>query len=183
MTRCRWLLLLVFAAIAWPIDAQVPPDLAGYVTLDKAITTTVKRLPFALQQPGHLGIGVENDGAAIKVVRVEIGSSAHKAGLEVGDTIKQLDGAAIGGIDSLRQTVATKRPGQDLELALERDGKPLKLTVKLSAPSNPLGDAAPSKAILGVQLDNTDKGVKIVSVTAGSPASRRKTSSLGPSRC
>ncbi|MEQ8817721.1 MAG: RIP metalloprotease RseP [Thalassobaculum sp.] len=59
---------------------------------------------------------------------VVAGSAAEQGGVKVGDTFVTVDGAAIERFDDLRRAVF-ERPGQPIELVVERDGSRIPLTV------------------------------------------------------
>lgn len=59
---------------------------------------------------------------------VQLGSPAAKAGVKAGDMLLKVDGQPIGDPMTLPFRLATK-PGVKVALSIERDGKPLELTV------------------------------------------------------
>jgi putative serine protease PepD len=50
------------------------------------------------------------------------GGPAARIGLHEGDRIEAMDGAAVASIDALLDEISRRRPGQDVELTVVRDG-------------------------------------------------------------
>ena len=77
-----------------------------------------------------VGIGTSEDG------RTEIGSidpesPAELAKLREGDVVLRIAGRDVTGPDVLASEIRKRKPGQDITLSIERDGKPLDVKVKL----------------------------------------------------
>lgn len=64
-----------------------------------------------------------------QVIQVDDESSAAAAGLRVGDVLRSLDGLTIDGSATLQRKVGDYRWGDTAVLSIERDGKPLTLTL------------------------------------------------------
>jgi serine protease Do len=92
---------------------------------------------------GYMGIGisdvtpenakffhVENNEGAV-VTQVEPDSPAGKAGVKVGDVIRELDGHQISDASQLQIEVGQKQPGSSIKLGVLRDGKTENLSVTL----------------------------------------------------
>ncbi len=110
---------------------------------------------------GFLGITVNNldqdtaeafglssrDGAL--VAEVSPGRAADKGGVEHGDIVVEIDGAAIVDTRELIDTISAMPPGTEVELTVIRDGKPRKLEIELEAREavgeTPAPDAEPSR--------------------------------------
>jgi predicted metalloprotease with PDZ domain len=73
-----------------------------------------------LSQPDFRGV-VEDVNGKLTLTAMEGNSAAHRAGLEVKDEIKSLDGA---GVDArgFAQAIAAKKPGDKIKLAITRAG-------------------------------------------------------------
>lgn len=65
---------------------------------------------------GWLGISAADTGAGVGVADVEEGSPADEAGLEDGDVVTGLDGAALQGVEDLLAAMADHEPGDTVEL-------------------------------------------------------------------
>jgi M6 family metalloprotease-like protein len=152
------------------------PDLSEYRTVETATAARVSRaVPSVSEQPGYLGIHVEaNATGKLTVGAVATDSPAAKAGLERGDLLSKADGRELAGPDALRDFLATKSPGDQIQLALLRKDKPVEVTARLAAPSRPRG--ASQRALLGLQIGEPKpgEGAPITQIVAGSPADRAK---------
>ena len=89
------------------------------------------------QIPEHALLGVTvapvapADGGGVQVSDVEPGSSADDAGLQAGDVITAIDGVAISVPDDLAAAVSTHQPGDQVDVAYQRDGQHHSVTVTL----------------------------------------------------
>jgi serine protease Do len=102
------------------------------------------------------------DGALIAAVSP--GSPAFRAGLQPGDVITSVNGAAVTNPGDLASDIANVQPGHDTQLTYLRDGKSHDLSVAVAMmPSNPdasfqqngsgtSGTVAPGTAALGLTL-------------------------------
>lgn len=71
------------------------------------------------------------NGAEIR--EVGAGSTAAKAGLEVGDIITKVEDRLIAGSDSLVATIRSYRPGDEVTLTYTRDGEERTVTLTLDS--------------------------------------------------
>jgi hypothetical protein len=69
----------------------------------------------------------------LRVESVVPGGAAAAAGLRPEDVFVRFDGKEIAGFDDVRGVLAAHAPGDEVPLVVEREGKPLDLTVKLGA--------------------------------------------------
>ncbi|MBL8616674.1 MAG: trypsin-like peptidase domain-containing protein [Deltaproteobacteria bacterium] len=76
-------------------------------------------------------LAVEADQAAV-VGTVYPGTPAAEAGLEPGDVIVALDGAAASTTDGLIRAIGARKPGEQLRLEVLRDGEKTELKVTLA---------------------------------------------------
>jgi len=85
--------------------------------------------------PVMIGVTMNDSdgGEGIEIDSVIEGLPAAKAGLEVGDVITHLDGERALERGQLREVLLTKKPGDTLELTVDRDGETKRLTLKLVA--------------------------------------------------
>jgi serine protease Do len=118
------------------IGFALPIDLAKSV-LDQLMTT-------GKVQRGALAIGIvpiddkkakyyglpNRKGAFVQNVAKD--GPAARAGMEVGDIILSVDGREIGETGELIQIISAHRPGETVEVGVLRDGRPVKLRVKLT---------------------------------------------------
>ena len=90
-------------------------------------------LPGAEMQP-FLGVRYETVEEGARIVHVEPGSPAERAGLGVGDVILTVDGAPVGAGDpDLAARVLEHEPGDKVELRVQRGDKVLRFEVRLGA--------------------------------------------------
>jgi membrane-associated protease RseP (regulator of RpoE activity) len=80
---------------------------------------------------GTRGELVERDGAEVGVV--EQGGPAEAAGIESGDVVLAIGGAAIEDPDDLGETVRSHRPGDVVDVVVDRDGEELTLSAQLAS--------------------------------------------------
>lgn len=147
---------------------------------------------------GFLGINIQNvtpeladwfgEEARQGIIIASVGedSPAESGGLKRDDIIIELDGFPVDEIGSFRSRVSTTSPGDDVTLAILRDGKRIEKTVEIgslnSETATPL-DVAPARE-LGIDLDDLspeladqlgyalEEGVVIKGVENGSAAQR-----------
>ena len=75
-------------------------------------------------------LGLKDERGAL-VSSVSPDSPAEKAGLERGDVIVSVDGAAVSDGNALRNRIASTKPGSTVTLGLVRDGAEKTVSVKL----------------------------------------------------
>ena len=97
----------------------------------------VKKIAFEIRDKGKvergwvgLSIG-QNEDDRIEVVGVDEESPAELAKLKEGDLILALDGKEIVSASMLASEIRKRRPGEDVTVKIERDGKPMDVKVKL----------------------------------------------------
>jgi putative serine protease PepD len=99
---------------------------------------TVKQVVPQLERDGnidraYLGVSTSEapprDGALVQAVTP--GGPAAEAGLQPGDLIVELDGKAVRSPSNLGQSVLTRKPGDTVEVVVQRDGNRRTLRVTL----------------------------------------------------
>lgn len=87
-----------------------------------------------ISEPGYLGVRTRATAAAdgAVVATVEEGSPAEDAGLEPGDVIVEVDGTEVLSFADVVGLVKAKRPGDEIDIVVERDGDRLELTATLA---------------------------------------------------
>lgn len=139
-------------------------------------------------QAAQTGVGVAK-GAFVE--QVDEDSPAGRAGIHAADVVTAYNGKPVQGEVSLREAIADTTPGQSVEIDLVRDGKPMVVSAKITAPpAGAAGDAAPppvapatAPKTIGVAvrtltasdrtqlgLDPTLAGAIVTSVDPNSPA-------------
>lgn len=187
-TRCLPFLLLglVFCIRAEDPAKKEPakpalPDLSEFKTVDTAIKTTVSRsiAEPTSSQPAYLGIHLDRNAAGKLIVsHVAPDSPAAKAGVKVGDQLRDLAGKGIKDTEALRDLLSTMSPEQACKLTVVRENKPMDLSTTLAAVSRPMtgpdssGRPAVARAILGVQVELDKDAVKVTSITSSGAAEK-----------
>jgi len=83
---------------------------------------------------GWLGVSIAEDREGrVLITRVEEKSPAELVRLKPGDRVLKIDHKDIGSSDQLVSEIRTRRPGQDINLTIEREGKTQEIKVKLGA--------------------------------------------------
>jgi len=77
---------------------------------------------------GWLGVSVNEK---MEIVEIVPKSPAELVKLKVGDIILKIDGKDIGTGQTVPSEIRSRKPGQDVTLRIERDGKPMDVKVKL----------------------------------------------------
>jgi serine protease Do len=105
---------------------------------------------------------------------VTAGGPAAKAGVERGDVVTAIDGAAITDSNALRNIVASRKPGSEVRLTVVRDAREQTITVTLdelpassAARNSRGGEESNGSAGLSVQPMTPELAAKL-GVTAGS---------------
>ncbi|MEM7621830.1 MAG: PDZ domain-containing protein [Planctomycetota bacterium] len=112
------------AATAAPSDLATPRVVTGE-------PTGRARLGIILAEPNDsvravLGLG---DKPAVLIEELVSGLPAEKSGLKVYDIIIEVDGTSPVGIETLREIMAGKKPGDKLDVVVMRGGKKTKIRV------------------------------------------------------
>lgn len=117
------------------------------------------------------------------------GGPADQAGIEIGDVLLRIDGFEVNDMQSARYRLATLEIGGNTEVDMVRDGKKMKVKLKLSSPPEdpPAFETTIESAsvMLGVTvanlspafnetrgLDTMKRGVMVTGVSGRSPANR-----------
>ena len=165
----------------------VPSNIVSKVVGDLLAYGTVQR--------GWLGIqvqSVDSDAAKRYDLAVKEGayiadfsdpdrSAAKAAGLKKGDVVVKMDGIVIKSSASLTAYIGTKRPGDKVEVVVNREGKELNYTVTLKNREGNIGtvkrEEKDAVASLGFELEDVDaktltqldlkNGVRVKSVGNG----------------
>jgi serine protease Do len=113
------------------------------IPIETAANTVEQLLEFGRVSRGYLGVGIQGvdreraDALGLDrpvgalVNRVEPGSAADDAGIEVGDVILEVDGTPIDEFSDLPPIVGSIRPGEEIELRISRWGETRSVTVEL----------------------------------------------------
>jgi S1-C subfamily serine protease len=81
---------------------------------------------------GWLGVGIgQNDKGQTELGSIDPESPAELAKLQVGDIVLKIGDRDITSPDVLAAEIRKRKPGQDVTLKVERDGKPMDVKIKL----------------------------------------------------
>ncbi len=129
-------------------------------------------LEYGSVQEAIIGIGIDNtsnDIEGVKIGNIEDDSEALKAGLQEGDIIIKVDDVAITKFSDLKGQLTAKRPGEFVDLTVDRDGENLIKNIRLSKKDTFVSNS------FGVQLKDLTKkeqnklgingGAKIIATT------------------
>lgn len=93
-----------------------------------------------------VGMVLDSDDQTVFVSRVESGSPAEKAGIQVGDHVLAVDGTRIRSVYQAVRPVLIRQPGDEVEFLLNRDGDvwaaPVVLAGGVELPSAPFANLA-----------------------------------------
>src|SRR5277367_1168063 len=117
-----------------------------------------------------------NEASGALVAGVAQGSAAEHAGIKTGDIIVSVNGTPIKSASELRNTIGMQRVGDQVEIGLLRDGKPLKVTALVAEHSEGAAVAAADvhRGLEGADLADAPEaaGVLVRAVQDGSPAAQ-----------
>ena len=120
---------------------------------------------------GYLGVQLEEESEGTNgamIHDVEAGSPADKAGLKGGLRVVKCNGKAIANSTQFIEILKGSAPGTSLRLIVENpEGwqKPVEVTLGGQK-------AVAKKPYLGIQIEETERGVRVAVVQPGSPADR-----------
>jgi serine protease Do/serine protease DegQ len=117
-----------------------------------------------------------NEASGALVAGVAQGSAAEHAGIKTGDIIVSINGTPIKSASELRNTIGMQRVGDQVEIGLLRDGKPLKVAALVAEHSEGEAVAAADvhRGLEGADLADAPEaaGVLVRAVQDGSPAAQ-----------
>jgi len=149
---------------------------------------------------GYMGVGINDvtpenakffdvtDNLGALITQVEPDSPGAKAGLRVGDVVKELNGKAVSDAGELQVEVGQRKPGTTIHLQILRDGKQVDVPVTLAdvnhrkeEVSENTGEHGKARWGIGladltpetrdqIQVPGDVKGAVIEQVQPGSPA-------------
>ncbi|NQZ44521.1 MAG: trypsin-like peptidase domain-containing protein [Flavobacteriaceae bacterium] len=168
------------------INTAITSQTGSYVGYSFAVPSNIAKkvvddlLEFGNVQKGILGISAANTSSreakelgldeieGVYVAAVEEGSGADDAGLLEGDIIKQIDNISVRKFSELTGYLSSKRPGNQVEVGIERDGKRLVFPVvlrKIQSLDVPNMNLRVKNLTKEDQKDfGVDEGVKIIAV-------------------
>ena len=128
----------VVTMVAICLLAASVPALAGEKSYkcDKDAEACVEAMAAKMKKKGWVGLELDKnkETGALTVKNVVADSPAEASGFKDGDVLTAFNGIAYAAENKEAMKKANKamRPGQTVTYSVERDGKPVELTVKLS---------------------------------------------------
>ena len=148
----------------------------GFAVPSNIVSKIVEDLiEFGVVQRGWLGVSITtvnrqlvderslevNSGAYISAFADQ--SSAKEAGLKEGDVVVKIDDKPIKSNTALIEYIGTRRPGDKVNITVNRDGKELTFPVMLKTREGKVGPVKPEDrdalASLGMELEDVDSEV------------------------
>lgn len=126
------LVLLLISAFVSGCDQFTSRNLGGPVSVRKLGGPAT--IPDEMRDRGFLGVRLVSDSEPdvdAVVAAVIPGTAASLTGIQAGDTIEKVNGAAISGRDEFHTLAKTWKPGQVILLELAREGKTVQCQVRL----------------------------------------------------
>jgi len=118
--------------------------------------------------------GLPADASGALVAGVAQGSSAEHAGVKTGDIIVSINGAPLRSATELRNSIGMLRIGDQVEIGLLRDGKPLKVTALVAERAESVNAVDIHRGLEGADLADAPDGAGVLvrAVQEGSPAAQ-----------
>ncbi len=176
-----------FSGMGFAIPTQIVEPTVETLIRDGKITHAYIGIQIADVTPDNAKFFNMNKAEGALVSDVQPDAPGAKAGLKTGDVITELDGKRVTDAGQLQMLVGQKRPGETIQLTVDRDSKPTTVAVKLEALGGGKGTETAGgehgKARWGlgladlspdarneIQADGSVRGAVIESVQPGSPA-------------
>ena len=164
------------------INTAISSKTGSFVGYSFAVPSNIAKkiiddlLEFGSVQEAILGINI--DGRSDNIDGVKIGSvaedgGAKKSGLKSGDVIKKVNNVKISKFSELRGQLTAKRPGDFVDITVDRDGEFITKSVKLSKK-----DSYVSISLNVILKDLTKKELKKYSISGGAKITRNGNKNL-----
>ncbi len=161
------------------LSQGLPPGKIGRVGLDWQLKSP--HTIYAIIDCEDIGKGPKPFDAFLGLVGADIGeqpvvtqllpeSPADKAGIELGDILEEVDGAAISKWDQLLDMLRDKKLGEKISLVLKRGEERLSITTKL--PARPDASRQAPTVWLGITGEDQEDEIVIKSVSKDGPAAK-----------
>ena len=178
------------------INSAIISRTGGNVGIGFAVPTEIASsimrqiLDFGEVRRGLLGVSIADVNAEVAealnssvtsgalITRVEPGSAAEDAGLQVDDIIVGVNDKKIAGAAELRNTIGLMRSGDDVEIEYYRDNDKRKTSTALGQQRATASVGAEiHPGLVGAQFaeasEARENGVEVTAVEPGSPAAQR----------
>jgi serine protease Do len=130
---------------------------------------------------GYLGVflsRVDPDKGGAKVDDIAAEGAADTAGIKKGDVICELNGKMVAGEQALRKLLESYKPGDEVRIKLQREGKEIEKKLTLGGPGVP-----PSSGPNRGDIQNTLGGHKLSVRRTGFPTILQTDMILKPEHC
>jgi serine protease Do len=153
------------------INTAISSETGSFVGYSFAVPSNIAKkiiddlLEFGAVQEAILGININRGETSIdgvKIASVSNDGGAEKSGLQSGDVIKKVNNVKISKFSELRGQLTAKRPGDFVDITVDRDGTLITKNVKLSKK-----DSYVSRSLLVVLKDLTKKELKKYAISGG----------------
>lgn len=123
------------------VNTAITSRTGSYVGYSFAVPSNIAKkivddiLEFGSVQEAVLGISIDNSDSAIQGVKIADApddGGAKKAGLKAGDIIKRINNVKITQFSDLKGQLTAKRPGEYVDVTVDRDGNLMTKKVMLS---------------------------------------------------
>lgn len=123
------------------INTAISSRTGSFIGYSFAVPSNIARkivddlLEYGSVQEAILGISIDSSDPNIEGVKIggiTDESGAKKAGLKSGDIIVKVDNVKISKFSELRGQLTAKRPGESVDITIDRDGDALTKSVKLT---------------------------------------------------
>jgi len=115
-------------AIPTAIMQKVVGDLRQFGSVQRALLG-IRMMDITQEVKDHFGL---NSMEGVYVAEVVNGSAAHKAGMQSGDVIVQMDGRQINSSSQLQEQIGRKNPGDEVVVLVRRGNRSVTLEVTLT---------------------------------------------------
>lgn len=179
------------------INTAIATRTGGYSGYSFAVPVTLARkvaedlLKYGDVQRGLLGVNIRDVDAnlanqygikqikGVFVERVIQKSAADEAGMEIGDVVTKVEDVEVNTVSALQEIVARHRPGERVNIVFERNGKEIKVSLKLKNKNNDISVIKTSEIIeeFGAEVGeislaekkkfDIEGGVKIIKLNEG----------------
>ena len=112
--------------------AEAPSSgMALAVPIDVVMSIAAELKKNGKVERGWLGVTVAEKEGKVEIASIDSQSPAELAKLKEGDVLLKIDGRDITSGPTLSSEIRGRKPGQDVTIRIERDGKPQDVKVKL----------------------------------------------------
>ena len=164
------------------INTAISSKTGSFVGYSFAVPSNIAKkivddlLEFGSVQEAILGINIDNSDVniqGVKIGKLSEGSGAEQSGLKSGDIIMKVNNVKISKFSELRGQLTAKRPGEYVDITVDRNGEFITKKVKLSKK-----DSFVSRSFNIILKDLTNKERKKYGIKGGAKILRNANKSL-----